>query len=311
MTLQTNYRPFDVDTDFVIPAEWRKGVAIEDNPYPSLLVDITSRCNMRCNFCYYRERNIPDMSVAFFTRLCENLPEPIIMKLAGGEPTLHPHLDEFVRIAVANRHRIYVCSNGLRYSDPQFLESMHKVGRDGNTFCLGMSMDGGTSNGRAYETINGRDCTREKNEAFKALVASRVARVCLTAIIVRGWNESVIPELLNLADEHSDEVRYIHLRNAGRVGEFADTEPYTLEELKGLMGEHFTDDQMRPQCVGEIHCPAHASRNCCFRFRPTRRLQISLVEFASERAANCPKRGRMILESDKIYPLFHSIREEM
>jgi len=299
------------ETDFVVPESWQQGVAYEQNPYPSILVDITARCNMRCNFCYYTDRTVPDMSLAQFERFCGSLPEPVLIKLAGGEPTLHPQLPEFIRIATSWRHRIYACSNGIRYNDPAFMASLRPLQQDHIPFGLGLSMDGGTEHAEAYRLITGKDCLQDKLKAFQALEANGHTRVSLTAIIVRGFNEDVIPQLLELAKRHPKTVGYLHFRNAGRFGAFVDTEPYVMEELKAITARHFTPGEFAPAGVGEVHCPPESGRTCCYRFRPTRRLQISLIEFASVRSARCPKRGRVILGDERIYPLFHSIRSEM
>ena len=299
------------EAEFRIPENWQSGIPLAENPYPSVLVDITSRCNMHCNFCYYQNRKQEDMPVSFFEHICKTLPFPIILKLAGGEPTLHPQFPEFIRLATVHDHKTYTCSNGLRYRDPEFMASLVPLHELHAGFSLGISMDGGTGNAKAYEMIAGRDCLKEKLEAFAALVQHRHYRICLTAIIVRGLNEDVIGQLIGLAKEHPEAVRYIHLRNAGRTGAFLDTEPYSLDELKALVRPHFSAEQFLPRCIGELFCPPESGRDCCYRFRPTPRLQISLVEFASEKSANCPKRGRILLGSDRILPLFHSIRNEL
>ena len=299
------------DTDFKIPAHWRKGIPFNQNPYPSILVDVTARCNMQCKFCYYPNHDHADMTVDQFQHLCRSLPSPTIIKLAGGEPTLHPQLPEFIRAAVEHQHRIYICSNGMKYRDPAFMKSLEPLKALPSDFGLGLSMDGGTENANAYETITGRDCLSDKLEAFESLVKHSCSRVSLTAIIVRGFNEDVIPQLIDLAKKDPNIVRYIHFRNAGKVGAFVETEPYTIEELKGLTASHFSEKEFAPACLGEVYCPVETGRTCCYRFRPTRRLQISLIEFVSDQAAQCPKRGRVMLGEDRIFPLFHSIRDEM
>ncbi len=299
------------DTDFKIPSNWKEGIAFDQNPYPSILVDVTARCNMQCKFCYYPNHDQADMTTDQFQHLCRSLPFPVLIKLAGGEPTLHPQLPEFIQAAVEHQHRIYICSNGMKYRDPSFMQSLEPLKYLPAGFGLGLSMDGGTKNAKAYETITGRDCLNDKLEAFEALVEHGHSRVSLTAIIVRGFNEDVIPQLIELAKKNPSTVGYLHFRNAGKVGAFVETEPYTIEEIKELTASHFSEKEFAPACLGEVYCPAETGRTCCYRFRPTRRLQISLIEFVSDRATQCPKRGRVVLGEDRIFPLFHSIRDEM
>jgi molybdenum cofactor biosynthesis enzyme MoaA len=284
-----------------------KAYSFSENPYQSIVVDITNRCNLDCGYCYNPDRSQSDMSMEAFERLCSELPSQVLMKLSGGEPTLHPGLADFTRIAHDHGHLVYIISNGIRYTEPGFLDTLVKSRESGSRFSIGMSMDGGYSNRRAYEIINGKDCMKQKLDSFRALVNSGLTRVCLTAVIVRGLNEDVIPQLVELAMNNSKAVRYLHIRNAGNVGRWDATDPYTLEDLVAMTRGLFTEDQFRQQCVAELHCPSDSGRNCCYRFRPTSRLQISLLEFYTKRAALCPKRGRIKVGSDKIEPLFQSM----
>lgn len=281
---------------------------VEKNPYESILVDITNRCNMNCNFCYNPARTLPDMSVEYFEHVCASLPFPVAIKLAGGEPTLHPNLVDFMRIALKYRHTVYICSNGIKYSDPAFMDSLSEFKKTGSSFCLGLSMDGGYANKRAYEFINGKNCLKQKLSAFDSLISYKLGRVCLTAIIIRGLNEDVIPQLIALANTHNETVRYIHFRNVGKVGICKNAEPYSINELKELISRYFSEDEFRPMCTGELHCTPESGNVCCYRFRPTNRLQVSIIEFASERSAKCPKRGRLINGTNAILPLFESMK---
>jgi len=281
--------------------------AIDENPFTSLLVDITDRCNMSCRFCYHSQSDRPDMSLSAFEDLCARLPFPVALKLAGGEPTLHPALEEFIHTGVRHGHTVYVASNGLRYAEPDFVSILVKIRDSGTHFCLGLSMDGGWRNRRAYRAINGTDCLATKRAAFAALVNHKPGRVCLTAMVIRNLNEDVIPQILALANKHPDVVRYVHFRNAVSLGGALSSAPYTIKELKDLVGRYFTPIQMQPACLGEPHCPPESGRTCCCRFRPTPRLQVSLIEFVSPRSVWCPQRGRLVLGEDRIRPCFASM----
>jgi molybdenum cofactor biosynthesis enzyme MoaA len=265
-----------------LPAvESDRELPVEKNPFESLGVDITLRCNMDCRFCYNPVRKVPDMTVEYFEECCRRLPSKVFFKFLGGEPSLHPQLTDLIKTGEKYGHKMYFSSNGLRYRDPAFIRSLQDLRDSGSDFRMGLSLDGGRTNERAYEEINGRPCLKEKMEAFESLMAAKIGRVMLSAIIVRGLNEGVIGELIEMAEEHSDVVRYIHLRTAAPVGVWENTEPYRMEEFKELVGQYFTAEQMQPKCVAEVFCDSRSGNNCCYRFRPNRRLQVSLIEFAS------------------------------
>ena len=64
------------------------------------------------------------------------------------------------------------------------------------------------------------------------------------------------------------------------------------------MKEYFTENQMEEKSVYEVVCTPEDEyySDCCYRFRPTKRLQVSLIEFAAERGIKCPWKGKLIDE---------------
>ncbi|MCP4128650.1 MAG: radical SAM protein [Gammaproteobacteria bacterium] len=269
------------------------------NPFSNLYVDLTQRCNMDCNFCYNPERSNNDLDPAYFRQVCQRLPSPVNWRFLGGEPTMHPHFFDFLDIALGHGHSVFFASNGVKYRDDSFMRRLQDYS---GQITAGLSMDGGTRDDSFYQLLNNRPCLEEKLESLKALSHYSIGRVCLSAIILRGENESVMKELYDLALQHPDVVRYIHFRSVAKLGRWRDTTPYNLEELKDLAWPIFNPEEFTPACVREINCNG-GDGDCCYRFRPTQRLQISLIEFASARSAECPYRGKL-LEGDFLIESF-------
>ena len=281
-------------------------IPLEANGFSNLYVDITERCNMSCNFCYNPERAARDLDPADFAAICDRLPHPVNWRFLGGEPTLHPRFFELVAIALERGHTVYFASNGIKYSDPAF---MAELARWSGRLCPGLSMDGGLTRNEVYQRLNNRDCLDIKLGALEGLARHGIRRVCLSAIIARDENEGVIGELLEAARRHPATVRYIHFRSAAQMGRWLDIEPYTLEELKALVRPHVAPTDFAPACVGEINCNG-GDGECCYRFRPAPRLQVSLIEFASERSGACPNRGKVLPEEGTIEPFFANMIAE-
>jgi molybdenum cofactor biosynthesis enzyme MoaA len=276
---------------------------VEENPFVSLGVDLTYRCNMNCTYCYNPIRSFADMDLAYFEEVCRRLPRYVQFKFLGGEPTLHPDFMGFIRAAARYKHEVVVLSNGRRYTEPGFVEALADLDK---RFILGLSLDGGASRDDVYYRINNEHCLRWKMEALETLDKHFPGRVELSAIIVRGLNEDVIPELLQLADRYRV-VRYIHFRVAAKAGRWAETAPYTLEELKEIVRPRFTEEQFQPRCLWEIHCDPGQGCGGCYRFRPTSRLQISLIEFATPRVAACFQRGHLVDREFRVQSFFEKI----
>lgn len=217
---------------------------------------------------------------------------------------MHPRFFDFIRIARQYGHTVFFASNGFNYTRPAFMKKLCSIEQH---FVPGLSMDGGTRHNRFYQIMNNQPCLETKLAALNNLHRFHIKRVCLSAIIIRAVNESVIEELLEAADRYRNIVRYIHFRSAAMVGRWADTLPYTQAELIELMRPHFSKDELKPKCVAEIHCNEEQGGDCCYRFRPTPRLQISLIEFASEKSTRCPKRGKLLADNFRIQPFFENM----
>ena len=278
---------------------------VEENPFMSLGVDLTYRCNMSCTYCYNPMRSLADMDLSYFEEVCRRLPRCVQFKFLGGEPTLHPDFMGFVRAARRRKHEVTILSNGRRYTDPDFVKALADLDA---RFILGLSLDGGSSRDDVYYQINNEHCLGWKMEALETLDQCFTGRVEISAIIVRGLNEDVVPELLALADRYPRIVRYIHFRTAAKAGRWGETAPYTLEELREVVRPHFTEEQFQPQCLWEPHCAPAECCGACYRFRPTPRLQISLIEFATPRAALCSKRGKLVDREVLAQSFFENIR---
>lgn len=277
------------------------GFSIEENPFESLYVDLTSRCNMSCNLCYNSaESTGVDMDIDYFADVCQRLPRQVFFRFVGGEPALHPRFFDFIRIGRQHGHHVQFSSNGLIYNNDLFMTRLQSLN---GSFAASITMDGGYSDRDVYRMINGDDYLEKKLQGLENLSRFGIKRVALTAIVARDLNEQTIPELLELADRYKHMVRYIHFRTAAQTGRFVDTIPYSLNELKVLVKPYFSDEEFAPRCINEIHCSPEEQRGCCYRFRPSNRLQISLIEFASERSVGCPKRGKL-LDHSTVVPFF-------
>ncbi len=89
----------------------------EHLPRPVVHVEITSKCNFRCDYCISphsprtKEFMAPELFAHILPQLDGLTTEPLRFHI-DGEPTLHPHFHEFARQANARGHRIALATNG-------------------------------------------------------------------------------------------------------------------------------------------------------------------------------------------------------
>ncbi|MHB8836374.1 MAG: radical SAM protein [Candidatus Methylomirabilia bacterium] len=141
----------------------RPAVPVYVQFYPTL------RCNLSCDFCFNRElAPLPDVEPADFTRLLDRLQAAGVdtLDLLGGEPTLHPRLEELVHAIAARRMRTTLSTNGR--GDLALLERLEdRFGRA--TLRVGVSVNG-----------------REVPDSLRDYIARRAPLV--KSVCVRDWD---------------------------------------------------------------------------------------------------------------------------
>jgi len=108
-----------------------------DNIYDGLLIDITSRCNIKCKYCFHatgKDNYTPDI---IYEAIHNKDYAPFI--LTGGEPTLHPDLPEIVK-EISKHGETILLTNGVKLHDEGYLDQLLKAGLShDNTACIGLS----------------------------------------------------------------------------------------------------------------------------------------------------------------------------
>jgi len=84
---------------------------------PNIL--LTNCCNAKCSYCFARdemdEDAVKEMEIDDFVKVVKMLKKHKIklLRLMGGEPTLHSQFDKVIEIGVKNFEKILIFSNGL------------------------------------------------------------------------------------------------------------------------------------------------------------------------------------------------------
>lgn len=175
-----------------------------------LRLSITDRCNFRCVYCMSpetaflaREELLSVDELVRVARLCMGLGVERI-RITGGEPTLHPGLEELIgALGVLGPRDLSLTTNGSRCT-PGRLARWGELGLRRVTF----SLDAATP-----EVF--RAMTRSRCESGSVLRAVRDAMeaglgpVKVNAVVIRGLNEGEIGPLTLLAREMGFEMRFI------------------------------------------------------------------------------------------------------
>jgi len=159
------------------------------------IVEITSRCNLKCPVCLVNAGRAWDMTVDEFRTVLDRLvaAEGLIhvLNLSGGEPLLHPRLQAILDEALSRREiiRVSVSTNGLRLlSDRSLLEAL----RDRDVF-VALQFDG--FNDDIYRILRGAPLL-DRKMALLDLLRDEDVSTSLTMTAAGGVNEDQFPGML-------------------------------------------------------------------------------------------------------------------
>ena len=114
--------------------------------YNKVYVEITNICNMNCSFCHGHSRAPRQMSLDEFSLILEKLKEQTkyIYYHLMGEPTTHPRLPEFIKLAGKYGYKSIVTTNGTllnKCGDSLLNSGAHKINISLHSFENGSAED--------------------------------------------------------------------------------------------------------------------------------------------------------------------------
>src|SRR5687767_5019728 len=170
-------------------ADWAANVAVrtsglryrpEDNPFSTVFVDVTHRCNMGCLNCYIPNRDVPDMPAEWLFDILRRFPRRTRIRIVGAEPTMRRDLPHLIRRVRELGHIPVVLTNGLKLVNRRYVDSLKRAGLR----TVYLSCNGGL-NDDLYEAIDDLRCARQKRAALANLAAANM-HVTVGMILVRG-----------------------------------------------------------------------------------------------------------------------------
>ncbi len=185
-------------------------------PLGSLRVSVTDRCNLRCRYCmpeddyvWLPRRSIltfeeTDRLVRVFTGLGASK-----VRLTGGEPLLRHDLPELVRQLARNGAiaDLALTTNGL------LLARNAAALRDAGLTRITVSLD----TLRPERMLEFAKSARHA-EVLEGIGAARAAgfwRLKLNTVVIRGYNDDELADLIEFARAHDAEVRFIEYMDVG------------------------------------------------------------------------------------------------
>jgi GTP 3',8-cyclase len=185
-------------------------------PLANLRVSVTDRCNLRCQYCMPEEEYVwlPRDEILNFEEI-RALVEIFAglgvakVRLTGGEPLLRRDLDQLLRMLAVNPllRDLALTTNGL------LLERYAQVLREAGLHRLTVSLD--TLRPDRFRTLVRRDGLAEVLHGIAAARAAGFSRIKLNAVVIRGFNDDELADLIDYGRDAGVEVRFIEYMDVG------------------------------------------------------------------------------------------------
>lgn len=211
-----------------------------DRPLGSLRLSVTDRCNMRCGYCMPEESYtwLPRASLLTFEEL-DRLAGIFLglgaakVRLTGGEPLLRHDLPALVRMLSARSalRDLALTTNGI------LLEQHAEALKDAGLRRVTVSLD--TLRPERMLAFARSNRHHDVLAGIRAARQAGLGRIKLNSVIIRGFNDDEVPDLLEFAREHGHELRYIEYMDVGGATRWRSDDVVSRAELLTRVTERF------------------------------------------------------------------------
>src|SRR5438477_5301720 len=209
-------------------------------PLTSLRVSVTDRCNMRCRYCMPEDEyvSLPLESILTFEEIARLLGVFAGLgvhkvRLTGGEPLLRHDLPKLVEM-IARDARITdlaMTTNGLLLA--KHADALRAAGLQRVTVSLDTL--------RPERMLAFAKSARHADVVEGIGVAQRAgfARLKLNAVVIRGFNDDELADLIEFARAHDAEVRFIEYMDVGGATRWSMDQVVSQEEILDVLGKRY------------------------------------------------------------------------
>lgn len=206
----------------------------------SLRVSVTDRCNLRCEYCMPQEdyiwleraelltlEEIAHLSAVFASVGVTDV------RLTGGEPLLRRNLEHLVELLAdtPGLRDIALTTNGLA------LAPMAQSLRDSGLSRVTVSLD--TLRPERFFELTRRDAHAKVLEGIAAAQASGFQHTKLNAVIIRGFNDDELVDLIEFGRRANVEIRFIEYMDVGGALRWSSQQVFSRQEMLARLEQHY------------------------------------------------------------------------
>jgi GTP 3',8-cyclase len=209
-------------------------------PLRSLRISVTDRCNMRCRYCMPEEDYVwlPRDSILSFEEI-DRLVGIVAglgvekLRLTGGEPLLRHELAKLV--ALVRRHPeirdIALTTNGILLA--RHAGELRQAGLDRVTVSLDTLRPE-----RMLEFAH----SAKHGDVLDGIAAAHAAgfeSIKLNVVVIRGYNDDELGDLLEFGRRQGAEVRFIEYMDVGGATEWSSNQVVSQREILASLGRRY------------------------------------------------------------------------
>ncbi len=159
------------------------------------VIEIMSGCDMDCPICLKEFQKPFQMTREEFKGILKRLnsyeKNLNVINLSGGEPTLHPQFEDFLKVAAEeNINQVTISTTGLQLLKS---EKLRRLFKETGTIAS-LQFDGFRP--ESYEELRGSDFSAQKREIIGLMEDSGI-RYSLVATVLNGVNDSEITDIVD------------------------------------------------------------------------------------------------------------------
>lgn len=197
-------------------------------------LSITDSCNLRCSYCMPNGLNkqVTNLSLDDIKLICSKLSQFGIskVKITGGEPLIHPQIDEIVKLLknIDSITEVTITTNGVNLD--QHIDKFERYGLDGIT----ISID--TLNKQTYNGLVNRNAFDQVIRNIELASKSKLKNVKLNCVPLKHLGDDNIIELINFANKCDLNIRFIEIMPIG-IGKVSNG--YTYQQMIDLVNKNY------------------------------------------------------------------------
>lgn len=206
---------------------------IDNQMIKTIMVPITHKCNLNCNFCYVPNREKKDMSINELKSLINKLTSCNFC-ISGGEPTLHKDLFRIIKFLKKSKKikNVGLATNGIKLSNIEYVKKLKEAGLDYVLY----SFNGFSE--KAYEKTNKQKLLSTKLKSLENLKKIKLKTV-LSPTLIKGINEQDIKKIIHLGIKNPEQFFEIRIRSATKVGKYKKIKSFYTSEILEIVANTF------------------------------------------------------------------------